>query len=341
MKKITLLTTLLFCVFLLKAQDLNLKARYKTVADNPSEGMLAVMNSSYKWGFVDAKTGTELVAPKYDNVYGFSEGLSSVSLNDKFGFIDKSGNETIPLIYNSAHSFSHGMAPVNKGAIRDRIMGLHGGSWGFINREGKEVIPFNFDAVDPFYDESIGVRVGGYWGFIDKTGKEIVKPIYTAIHTYSENYATGRRKIRPEEKDSAAIKAGKWDPTEGWTFFDRKGKEIIKPQYNYAGYFKEGLLNVTMLPAQYQPEKHGFIDKTGKVVVELIYDGSYDFGDGLAPVFSRDEKKWGYVNTKGKLVIPYKYSSAYSFKDGVAKVKIDNVDYILSKNGKEVIATAH
>jgi hypothetical protein len=342
MKKITLLATALFCSILLSAQVPDLKARYKQIADKPSEGMLAVMNSNYKWGFVDEKTGTEVVAPKYDDASGFFEGLCAVSVNDRFGFIDKTGKEVIPLIYgDSKHVFSHGIAAVNKGAIRDRIMGLHGGVWGFINKEGKEVIPFKFDQIDPFYDEFIAVRVGGYWGFIDKTGKETVKPIYLAVHNFSENYATGRRVIKPEEKDSAAIKAGKYVSTEGWTFFDKTGREMIKPQYNYAGYFKDGLLNVTMLPAQYQPEKHGFIDKTGKVVIELKYDGSYDFGDGLAPVFSREENKWGYINAKGKLVIPFKYSTAYSFKNGVAKVKLDKVDYTVDKNGKETIAATH
>ena len=189
MKKIILLTTVLFCICSLNAQDLNLKTRYTKIADSPSEGLLAVMNSNYKWGFVEVKTGTEVATPKYDNVWSFGEGLAGVSLNDKFGFIDKSGNEVIPLIYNDTkHGFYHGIAAVNKGAIRDRIMGLHGGRWGFINKEGKEVIPIKFDQVDPFYDEFIGIRLGGYWGFIDKTGKETVKPIYTAMHNFLKSY---------------------------------------------------------------------------------------------------------------------------------------------------------
>lgn len=74
------------------AQHEDLKTRYKQVKV-ATEGMLAVMNASYKWGYVDERTLVEVVPTVYDKVYGFAEGYSCVSLNDKFGFIDKTGKE--------------------------------------------------------------------------------------------------------------------------------------------------------------------------------------------------------------------------------------------------------
>jgi hypothetical protein len=42
----------------------------------------------------------------YENIgcFRFSEGLAAVNLNDKSGFIDKTGNEVIPIKYDSAGS---------------------------------------------------------------------------------------------------------------------------------------------------------------------------------------------------------------------------------------------
>lgn len=341
MRKAFSLAACLLSVGFLKAQLTDLKSRYKTVADNPVEGMIAVMGSNYRWGFVDEKSGAEIVPPIYDKVYNYSEGLACVTLNDKSGFVDKTGKTVIPLIYdNVKYGFRNGMAPVNKGATRDRIMGMHGGYWGFINKEGKEVIPFKFDGVESYANELIAVKSGNLWGYIDRKGREIIKPRYTWINDFSEGFATGRRYLTNEEL-TAIGKNPATDKVEAWTFFDSKGTEIIPPKYNAMHPPTDGLLLVTILPAPYQPEKYGYLDKKGRVVIEIKYDGSYGFSEGLASVYNREENKWGYIDTRDKLVIPYKYSSAYNFKNGVAKVKIGNVDYLLNKNGKETLAPAH
>ncbi|MBK7505882.1 MAG: WG repeat-containing protein [Bacteroidetes bacterium] len=41
----------------------------------------------------------------YDDVFGFSEGLACVKKNDKYGFIDKTSKEVIPLIYDDFFKF--------------------------------------------------------------------------------------------------------------------------------------------------------------------------------------------------------------------------------------------
>ena len=45
-------------------------------------------------------------AKKYDWKATYYEGLARVKLNDKFGFIDKTGKEVIPIKYDDAYSFS-------------------------------------------------------------------------------------------------------------------------------------------------------------------------------------------------------------------------------------------
>ena len=46
----------------------------------------------------------------HDSCIGFQpNGLAAAKIDGKWGFIDKDGNETVPLIYDSVTSFYNGM----------------------------------------------------------------------------------------------------------------------------------------------------------------------------------------------------------------------------------------
>lgn len=82
--------------------------------------------------------------------------------------------------------------------------------------------------------------------------------------------------------------------------------------------------------------KYGFIDKTGKLVIPLIYDDVEDFfNEGLAGV--KLNGKWGYIDKSGIVVIPFKYDFVWLFKDGLAKVKLNGKCGFINKRGKEII----
>jgi hypothetical protein len=51
---------------------------------------MAEVKTGGKWGFID-KTGKEVIPPVYDYVGAFYEGLARVEKNRKCGFIDKTG----------------------------------------------------------------------------------------------------------------------------------------------------------------------------------------------------------------------------------------------------------
>lgn len=60
--------------------------------------------ASFKYGFID-KTGKEVIPLMFDDADSFFEGLACVTIKGKSGFIDKTGKEIIPLTYDSANSF--------------------------------------------------------------------------------------------------------------------------------------------------------------------------------------------------------------------------------------------
>ena len=52
------------------------------------------------------------------------------------------------------------------------------------------------------------------------------------------------------------------------------------------------------LSAFFKNEKIGFVDKTGKIAIDFIYDYANVFEDGICVVGKGD--KWGFINRRGK-----------------------------------------
>ena len=78
-------------------------------------------------------------------------------MNGKYGFVDKSGKQVIPCVYDYAWNFSDGLAPVKLN-----------GKCGFVDKIGKEVIPCVYDDV---YATTVDILVGTVEGSDGKKTK--------------------------------------------------------------------------------------------------------------------------------------------------------------------------
>jgi TonB family protein len=82
--------------------------------------------------------------------------------------------------------------------------------------------------------------------------------------------------------------------------------------------------------------KYGYIDKTGKMVIPLLYDGANEFSEGLAAVYVSGHD-YGYIDKTGQMVLPLQYSGADNFSEGLARVEIGGKSGYIDKTGKIVI----
>jgi len=71
-----------------------------------------------------------------------------------------------------------------------------------------------------------------------------------------------------------------------WGFIDRSGKIIIQPQFEDTGDFSEGLAWVRPFDG-----KAGYIDKSGKLIIKPEFDAANSFSGGLAQVMMLGDKK--------------------------------------------------
>jgi len=92
------------------------------------------------------------------------------------------------------------------------------------------------------------------------------------------------------------------------------------------------LLSATLLAAQPQSQnaktffpverdgKWGFIDRTGKIVIPLQFDGANEFHEGLALVTANGKRL--FIDTTGHVVITPQFDIVNNFSEGLAAVNI-------------------
>ena len=101
------------------------------------------------------------------------------------------------------------------------------------------------------------------------------------------------------------------------SYIDPKGKVVFTLDVNGGSYFSEGLARIMKGKLSL---RYGFIDKTGRVVIEPTFNWAEPFMEGLAAV--KIGKRWGFIDPAGKLVIEAKYGTASSFHEGMARVTV-------------------
>ena len=283
--------------------------------------VIGIGSDSYwdcEWGVIN-KAGEVIVSVGiYGWISSFNDGIARVLFDSKYGLIDTSGNEVVPLKYDWIGSFSEGLAAV-------RIGDWEAGKYGFIDKTGKEAVTCRYNYVSPFSEGLATVSFGSYvyedgeefykgkWGFIDKSGKEIVPMKYDYVCDFSEGFAA--------VNIGARVWSDEWGlgPSDGkWGVVDKTGREVVPCQYDYVESFSEGLAVIR------HGGKYGFIDVTGSVVVPCQYTSVHSFSEGLAAVRlgDSDTGKWGFVDTVGREAVLCQFDDACSFSEGLAAVRI-------------------
>lgn len=132
-------------------------------------------------------------------------------------------------------------------------------------------------------------------------------------------------------------------------YIDKRGDIVIKPKFEWASYFSEGLAAVK--------EKHtdliGYIDKSGNYIIKPKFISATIFKEGLASVSLRrswgwpEYCVWGCIDKNGNYIIKPKFTNSIEFSSGLAPARSYNFlktmtddafmwGYI-NKNGKYII----
>lgn len=192
--------------------------------------------------------------------------------------------------------------------------------YGYFNLEGKIVINPQFDNASIFNEGIALVKTSGEngkWGYIDKTGKIIINAEYKEATIFNEGIAW----VVKDNGSPTAIN------DEGKTLFSLNEAERVK-------LYSEKLAAFSIPDSS--DVKWGFVDKSGKRIINPQFSDVRSFSDGKCAVKNKDGK-WGYIDKEGKMIINYQFDGASDFIDGKSVVSLDDKVGVIDSEGKYII----
>jgi hypothetical protein len=194
------------------------------------DGMFTIKKDG-KYSFADS-SGKE-IGKWFDKVKFFRHGLAPVEIQNKWGFINKSGHLIIENKFSEVHVF----APNGLAAVKQN------GKWGFVDITGKTIIEPVYEKTNFFWGNACAVKLNGKWGYIDMTNNLIIPFQYEEAGSFST--------------DLALVKfQGKYG------FINIKNEVIIPFQFNKANNFYENGLYARVKVNG----KWTHVDKKGNIV---------------------------------------------------------------------------
>ncbi|MFN0204360.1 MAG: WG repeat-containing protein [Bacteroidia bacterium] len=228
-----------------------------------------------KWGYTDLEANP-IIPFKYDGADLFSKyGTAQVKIGDKYGLINRNGEQVLPCEYEVIFRFQHPIAVARKQ-----------GKYGYVSPYGDELTQFVYDQAMPFDVGISRVRKGNLWGGISIEGEFIIPLIYQQIKT--------------EVKGIMLVEQSGY-----WGMLDTLGNTLLPCEYQEIGEKNDAFRLVK------QNNHWGLVDEMGAKIVACKYLSIGEFKAGKAKV--TNGKGTGYIDLTGKELIPCKYKGFQHF----------------------------
>lgn len=186
-------------------------------------------------------------------------------------------------------------------AAEEPLVPFHQGRlWGYADSDGKLVLPALYEEAERFEGGLARVARDGRWGAIDAAGREVVPLVYESLQGFSEDLAGACRAT----SEPTGV-------TEGVGRFERP---------------------VTR-------RRCGFVDRAGREVVPLRYDGVNPFREGVAQVRVAREcpclvaAQWGLIDREGHEIVPPAFCFVSPPSEGLVKVVFREEDLEVRRFG--------
>lgn len=290
-------------------------------ADEFSDGLARVVIDK-KFGYINTK-GEFVIKPQFDDAENFDRGsfFAAVKVGSKYGYIDKTGNYAIDPQFDDAGKFTWFSSEIPGKSNYSLAPVKVGDKWGFIDRSGSYAVAPQFSMVGPFSEGRALAKVGDKCGYIDETGKMVIAAQYECSGFLSQFGLTDR-----------VNESGRFSEGLACVQVKNELRQIKTPAESPA---REP--SVTYLTADTEPGyKYGFIDRTGRFVIEPQFEIAWEFSNGLAVVGfhqnltvlqEREESdgkfvsesvdknivKFGFINVTGQIAINPMFGRVKSF----------------------------
>lgn len=259
-----------------------------------SNDLCAVKRPNGNWGYVNLTGGTHLGFNYTDAADYTGEYLAVQLVSGEYVLVDSTGREKSKdtekkIIEDCLFLFE------------DKMSVKYDGKYHYCNSEFKKLFG-DYDYAGTFSGGFAAVMNEGKWFVINAEGKQV-----------SDNF----EEIKVDEKGVAFRNGVAFAKTNGkYILIDTSGKKVGDGSWADVDCF-----NSDQPAAVSNGDRWGFIDATGKLVVDYTYGKARSFSNGFAAVAVQD--KWGYIIIDDySLKIEHQFVDAMDFsRSGTAFVK--------------------
>lgn len=287
-----------------------------------------------------SKTGQLLIAFQYDKIGDFSGQIAYVLKNGKYGYIDPQGDLLIANMFEWAETFRNGMARVK-----------YNNKFGVINTKGDFLLKPEYDRIEEPVGNIFVVSKGNSYGFADKSGCLLSELKYTySSRLKTTDLTDGKwlRLIMEDYQDLAEADGKKLSGSEDYEemylpenglvrvftgdkygYLDERNKTVIKPAYDEASDFNEGIAIAR------KKENWLLIDKAGKTVYTAKVEEMEDLGGGVYIVSNNGQK--GLIDHNGKTLLETEFTNIERINDFLLRTERNSKSAIYNTNTKGFI----
>jgi hypothetical protein len=231
----------------------------------------------------------------YEKVSTFSNGIAIVQRDGEI-FAVNHRNQRTALLREQVGAEDFGNLTQNRVAIL-----MQNGKWRRANASFT-MDPVEFDEIGAYSEGFAAVKHNGRWGVIDLAGEVLIPAVHEDIIRDSLGRSYGQGVVFIRSGGEVHMYSG-GARVEGISFEDARPFSNEGPAAVKSG------------------GKWGFIDRTGRMVIEPQYEDAYSFSGHLAAVKYGDY--WGYLALTGDFGIEPQFHQARSFRNGSAPVLTD------------------
>ena len=283
------------------------KAAYKCLDNAILEGVrseeIEVLYKKVKYSFV-----TEWYT--YTEILSLTNGLYAVMDDNKWGYVDENGVNKLDREYSLATQVGDegvrvlisdevllvdsdevirgklSFTPKETGIYSEGLIAISDGkSYGYYNSCGEHQFG-KYTEASNFSDGKAAVK-GKTWMIINSKGENLTKNSYQDIKFNVDGSYLYNNIMLAKVNGKYKLFNQKEEPI---STFECDDIDVVT---------SDGLI------AFKSNGKWGFVDTTGKVVIEPKYEEAKSFSNGMAAVCKNN--KWGFIDTSGELVVDYQF----------------------------------
>lgn len=279
---------------------------------------------------VNAESAKWTISPRYSNIIDFGKGLYKVKSGNKFGVLDKSGKEVVPITADSITNPSEGYSLILKGEDDKLRLTAIMNAYGVLTKVNEswyvDEFPFFSDGLLPVCTKK------GKYGFIDVNGKVCIDFAYGSVHPFCEGKAAVSK---GKGIAGTALKLLGIKKKEKVFYIDKSGNVLdlasdIGDIYLATSFSDDEALVINMNDKRFVINKEGKALRIESPTTILDFNDKYalrkkgeeesqgvndHIGNGPKPY--NEEGYYGY-RYNGQVVLPPQFIYAEPFNDGYA-----------------------